>query len=92
MFYSTLKAITIALSLQNVSFTEMLRFLVIGGYVSPLENSVAILFSDGGWISIMSSILIVFFSSAFVGIFEGAKLLAEVERGVGQLFQRIGAI
>lgn len=38
----------------------------------------------------MSSILIVFFSSAFAGIFEGTKLLVEIERGVRQFFHRAG--
>lgn len=89
MFCSTLTAMVIAVTLQEVPFTKLFRFLVTG-YVSPIDSPAAILFNGGGWISIINSILIVFFSSAFAGVFEGAQLLAEVERRVQLLFQRIG--
>lgn len=57
---------------------------------APADNLIGYLFTGGGWISIINSILIVFFSSAFAGIFEGAKLLVEVERGVTFLFHTVG--
>ena len=89
MLYSTLTAIVIALSVQDMPAIDMLRALVVG-YEAPADNPISYLFTGGGWISIINSILIVFFSSAFAGIFEGAKLLVEVERGVTFLFHTVG--
>ena len=89
MLCSTLAAIAIAIGVQETPVMDMLYALVIG-YKAPAGNPVGYLFTGGGWISIINSILIVFFSSAFAGIFEGAKLLAEVERGVTFLFRTVG--
>lgn len=87
---SAAAAIIIALSVQHETPLSMLRYLIWG--YSPAElTPITKLFAGGGWVSVIPPMLVIFFSSAIAGIFDGAHLLADVEKAVRRLYTKVGA-
>lgn len=84
MGVSIVSGILIGLFVQDVSFTQMLRYIV-NGYSMDNSGFLAEIIEGGGLISMLNVSLIVLISSCYSGIFEGTGLLKDIER----LFVRI---
>lgn len=87
---STITALGISVFVQGQSLQDIAGY-VLWGYTPVVESPVSMLFAGGGWVSIISPALVVFISSAFAGIFSGAKLLHGVELVVRRMYERCGA-
>lgn len=87
---STLTALLICIFVQGQSLQDIAGFM-LWGYTPAVESPVSVLFAGGGWVSIISPVLVVFISSAFAGIFSGADLLHGVEAAVRRMHARCGA-
>lgn len=78
MFLSILTASIIAVLLQHITILDTLRYLIIG-YTIPFKSSLSNIITGGGILSMLKVSFVVFISSAFTGIFEGAELLKVIE-------------
>lgn len=79
MVISIIAASIISILLQNRSFIDVLRYILMGyemNYDSPLKAII----KGGGLVSMLKVAIVVFISSAFSGIFEGINILAFMEK------------
>ncbi|MEG1932627.1 MAG: Na+/H+ antiporter NhaC family protein, partial [Pygmaiobacter sp.] len=79
----------LCLAVQGVSVAELVRAL-IGGLQLPAAHPLAVMMNGGGLISMIRAAFIVFFSSAYIGIFDETGMLDGVEAVVGKLAKKIG--
>jgi NhaC family Na+:H+ antiporter len=79
MTISILAGILIALIIQHNAPINLMRYIVFG-YSLPKSNPLFNIMKGGGVLSMLKVGVVVFVSSAFAGIFEGAKLLESVHK------------
>jgi Na+:H+ antiporter, NhaC family len=78
MIVSIIAACTISLLVQHYSFKELINYLIFG---FSLEESTPLksILKGGGILSMLKLTIVVFISSAFSGVFEGAGFLNKFE-------------
>lgn len=83
MLFSIIAAAIISLLIQNHSFIEILKYILLGFSLdssSPLHSII----KGGGIISMWKASLVVFVSCSLAGIFEGTDMLKSVENILGK--------
>ncbi|MBU5627650.1 hypothetical protein KQI82_12100 [Oscillibacter sp. MSJ-2] len=88
MVLSIVSAAVITVALQGMGAGEMLRTLVLG--YDPADPLLARVLHGGGLFSMASSMGMIFITSLYSGILEGANLLEPVRHHVDSLADRIG--
>ncbi len=78
----------VAVLVQGIPLGELLKVCVLG-YTAHQPQLVEIL-SGGGLISMVSVVLIMFFSCAYSGLFTGTGMLIPYQQRVGRMADRIG--
>jgi NhaC family Na+:H+ antiporter len=77
MLISVITAVIISVTVQHYALAECLRYMVFG-YTTPVAGPLTQIIKGGGIESMLRTALVVFISSAFSGIFEGAGMLDRV--------------
>lgn len=78
MLFSIILASTIAISLQQYSIMEVLKFIILGFQLDSSSHLQNVL-KGGGLISMWKASLVIFISCALSGIFDGTNMLKSIE-------------
>ncbi len=89
MGFSIVAAALIALTVQNVSWWDLITYIATG-YQMNQPSFLAEILQGGGVLSMLQVALIVLISSAYSGLFAGTGLLADIERGCENLSHKLG--
>ncbi|HEX9026861.1 MAG TPA: Na+/H+ antiporter NhaC family protein [Clostridium sp.] len=86
---SIIAASIISIIIQHSSISDVIRYIIVG-YDIKSNIILSSIIKGGGIISMFKSALIVFVSSAFTGIFEGTKMLQNLEEIIDKSSSRTG--
>jgi NhaC family Na+:H+ antiporter len=89
MGISVLAGIFIGVFYQDITFLEMLNYILMGYHLDGTGVFVGVI-QGGGLYSMLKVSLIVFISSAYSGIFAGTGLLNEIELFFERLSEKVG--
>jgi NhaC family Na+:H+ antiporter len=88
MTLSILSGIAIAWTVQDFSFMEILKICLLGYH--PEGSDLVLLLEGGGLVSMVEIVVILLISCAYSGIFEGTKMLEDLQEKLELACRKIG--